>query len=253
MAQVFIYYIFILIIIFFHPLIFKGKSTLLSKLKNRHNDWVFIDEPVDTWTKMKNDEGKSLLEVFYNDKKRWSYTFQNCALLSRFNNIENTIKNNMILQNKYHITNQQNSDQQLHSNAHNNNHHNNHHNNPEIKKDKIVYVTERCLDTDHEVFAKMLFADGFLDRLEYDLYQQWYNMIKEKSTPLSAIIYMDTSPDICKERIITRGRQGEENIPISYLEKLDEFHKLWLSKTYTPIIKLNSISMDEIDKFVNNL
>ena len=71
-----------------------GKSTLLAELRRLHPDWYFIDEPVDTWTALKNDEGESLLEIFYADKKRWSYTFQNCALLSRYNLIEEAVKAN---------------------------------------------------------------------------------------------------------------------------------------------------------------
>ena len=64
-----------------------GKSTLLRALREQQLDWCFIDEPLDTWTSLKNDEGVSLLELFYGDQRRWSYTFQNCALLSRFQNI----------------------------------------------------------------------------------------------------------------------------------------------------------------------
>lgn len=64
-----------------------GKSTLIQYLKERNPTWNFIDEPVGTWTSLKTDEGENLLELFYKDQKRYSYTFQNCALLSRAMNI----------------------------------------------------------------------------------------------------------------------------------------------------------------------
>jgi hypothetical protein len=44
-----------------------------------------------------------------------------------------------------------------------------------------VFVTERCLDTDHEVFAKMLLSDGQLSQLEFTLYQKWFALLQVKA------------------------------------------------------------------------
>ena len=117
-----------------------GKSTVLNVLKEKHPDWVFIDEPVDTWTALKNADGTNLLEHFYGDQVRWAYTFQNCALLSRFNNIENTILR----------TQEADKDK------------------PFASKRRI-YVTERCLDTDRRVFATMMYEDKKMNKIEMDL------------------------------------------------------------------------------------
>jgi deoxyadenosine/deoxycytidine kinase len=51
-----------------------------------------VDEPVAQWTALKNAEGTNLLELFYQDKKRWAYTFQNCAILTRLKNIKEAVK-----------------------------------------------------------------------------------------------------------------------------------------------------------------
>lgn len=58
----------------------SGKSTFLAKLKEKYN---VIMEPVDTWTSMKNTDGKNLLEEFYTDQKRYAYTFQSIAFRTR--------------------------------------------------------------------------------------------------------------------------------------------------------------------------
>ena len=68
-----------------------GKSTLIVKLKTAHPYWHFIDEPVGTWLVLQTEGGANLLELFYKDKSRYSYTFQNCALLIRALNIKKTI------------------------------------------------------------------------------------------------------------------------------------------------------------------
>jgi deoxyadenosine/deoxycytidine kinase len=117
-----------------------GKTTFLNDLKKKYPEWHFIDEPVDSWLKFKNEAGESLLEVYYKDRKRWSYTFQNCAFLTRVRGISKAIKDwkeSCIL-------------------------------NPENAKHNI-FITERCVDTDYNVFAKMLHEDDSLNLMEWNM------------------------------------------------------------------------------------
>jgi len=174
----------------------SGKSTLINALKERHPDWHFIDEPVSTWQALKNEAGEDLLQVFYKDIKRYSYTFQNCALLSRAINIQKKID-------AWRTAGGLGS---------------------------CVFVTERCLETDYHVFAQMLKDDGMMDAMEWDLYKMWYDYIKDMSTPLTGIIYVSTPPDICAERIKERGRVGEDKISPAYLVNLDKYQREWLAK-----------------------
>jgi deoxyadenosine/deoxycytidine kinase len=69
----------------------SGKTTLLNHIRTYLHDIHVVDEPVGQWTELHDKEGKNLLELFYQDKKRWSYTFQNCALLTRLTNIKDAI------------------------------------------------------------------------------------------------------------------------------------------------------------------
>lgn len=192
-----------------------GKTTLIEKLKKENPNWHFIDEPVHTWVNIKNKDGTNLLEIFYENKERYSYTFQNCALLSRALNIKRTIDNWL----KECETN------------------------PAMIEHN-VFVTERCLETDYYVFAKMLYDDSCMNDIEWTLYKMWYNYIKEQSYPLSKIIYVSTPPDVCMERIKTRGRKGEEGIPLEYLQSLDKYQSSWLmeEKERIPVLNYDNYS-----------
>ena len=205
-----------------------GKSFLLGKLREAHPEWCFIDEPVEFWESLRNDTSESLLEVFYKDQRRWSYTFQNCALLSRFHNIETAITK---------VRQKEASEAQG------------------IKRPPMVkvFITERCLDTDHEVFAKMLHSDGQLDALEIDLYQRWFRLLQKTATQLGAIVYVDTQPELCSERINIRNRDGEEGIPIEYLQSLDKFQRQWIDTTAVPITRTTSDTIEQVDQFVEKL
>lgn len=87
------------------------------------------------WETLKTADGKSLLQHFYEDKKRWSYTFQNCAILTRLTAIQKAIRST---------------------------------------KKKII-ITERSLLTDRFVFAEMLRDSGDLDDMEWALYSKWFD------------------------------------------------------------------------------
>ena len=60
----------------------SGKTTLLHAIENYINDKKIIDiqvvyEPVKIWREI------GLLDSFYRDPKRWSYTFQNIAFITK--------------------------------------------------------------------------------------------------------------------------------------------------------------------------
>ena len=189
----------------------SGKSTLLSALRDiggqESSKFHFIDEPLDTWTALKNEAGDNLLEVFYRDNKRWSYTFQNCAVLSRFLNIRRAI------------------DSWYREVAVN----------PDAARSN-VFITERCIETDFNVFAQMLRDDGALDGIEWDLYKKWYKLLQD-TVRVSAIVYVNTDPEVCIQRIGKRGRQGEENIPAEYMKRLHEFHLKWIDRMTVPVLQ----------------
>lgn len=196
-----------------------GKSTLLKKLQTNHPTWTFIDEPVDTWSAIKNEKGESMLEVFYKDRHRWSYTFQNCALLTRHQNIESAVAKAR----------------------------------EEGKVGRQIFLTERCLDTDYHVFTKMLKAEGSIDKLELDLYIRWLNQLKTVATPLSAIVHVSTSPKQCAEWIRKRSRGGEDSISMDYLENLHSHQATWVDSASLPVFKTDLKNTQLVEDFIVGL
>jgi deoxyadenosine/deoxycytidine kinase len=187
-----------------------GKSTLLNEIRNRISNIHYVDEPVGAWTSLKNEEGKNLLELFYEDKKRWAYTFQNCAILTRLKMIQDAID--------------------------------------EIKDEEPqIILTERSVLTDKYVFAEMLYNSGDINSLEWELYNKWFEAFGKK-LPVRGIIYLSTSSETAKKRIGIRNRHGEENIGLDYLEALDNQHKKWINNTDIPTLILSTedgVSLDE--------
>jgi deoxyadenosine/deoxycytidine kinase len=176
-----------------------GKSTLLAAIQAALPDVEVVLEPVGVWTSLKNAEGKSLLELFYEDKRRWAYTFQNCAILTRLRTIKDAIASTK----------------------------------------KRIILTERSVLTDRHVFAEMLRASGDIDDLEWQLYMNWFDTFAA-DLPIRGVVYLTTGVGTSAERIVKRGRHGEEHIPLDYLSALDGQHKKWLAETDLPVLRIST-------------
>lgn len=214
----------------FHPLLVSiegnigaGKSTLLKKLRSTHPEWTFIEEPISAWFSICNENGDNILEAFYKDRKRWSYTFQNCALLTRYQYIEEAItKHRENIVNKH-------------------------------SKSTHIFLTERCLDTDYHVFTKMLHAEGSINSMEMQLYEKLLRQLQSTSTKLAAIIHVNTPPALCVERIKLRGRNGEDSISLDYLHSLDKFQNQWIENTSIPTCATDGSNFEEVERFLMQL
>lgn len=168
----------------------SGKSTILNILRKkyqRNEDVVFVDEPVSEWNKVK-DGDKSILELFYHDKEKYSFAFQILAYITRLRKLLEVI---------------------------------------ESGKYKTI-ICERSIFTDKYVFAKMLYQQKYINEIEWKSYNYWFDTFKEK-TKLDTIIYVNTDPNICFERIKKRNRNGESDIPIEYLNHCHQLHSEWLT------------------------
>jgi ribonuclease HI/deoxyadenosine/deoxycytidine kinase len=105
-----------------------------------------------------------------------------------------------------------------------------------LKDDYDIIITERCVHTDKNVFAQMLYDECKIGEIEFKIYNMWFHEFL-KDLPKIDIVYLKTNPNISNERVIKRSRKGE-NIPIAYLEKCHNYHEKWLEQD-APIITID--------------
>jgi len=193
----------------------SGKSTLLAYLKEYFTDnenIIFLKEPVDEWENIKDNEGKTILQNFYENQKKYSFSFQMLAYISRLNLIKEAIK----------------------------------------KKQNAIIITERSLYTDKMVFAKMLYDDGLINSIDYQIYLKLFESFTDEY-PVNKIIYVKTKPNICIERIKKRSRTGETNIQLDYLVNLDKYHNEMINSTlgYRSLLLDGDLDIYENSEIIN--
>lgn len=64
--------------------------------------------------------------------------------------------------------------------------------------------------------------------------------MEELKIRIAGIIYINTPPSVCAERIKHRARDGESNISIEYLTELHDAHQEWIGNTGLPVIAIES-------------
>jgi deoxycitidine kinase/deoxyguanosine kinase len=170
----------------------SGKSTLVRQLKDVFKcmpNVHFIQEPVDTvWNLITDKNGETLLSNFYKDPSNHAFTFQMMAYISRLAILREAVKN----------------------------------------PNYDVIITERCLETDRNVFEKMLHAQGIITDMEHTVYNMWFTEFY-KEVRCNAIIYVRATVATCMDRIQKRAREGE-SVTRQYIAECDKYHEDWILK-----------------------
>lgn len=192
----------------------SGKSTILNSLKQHfkeNKNIIFLQEPVAEWDKIRDKNNITILSKFYENQKKYSFSFQMMAYISRLSLLKDTIEKN-----------------------------------PES-----IIITERCLNTDRHVFAKMLYDSGNLEDIEYQIYLQWFDHFSN-IMKIQKIIYLKTDPKTCHSRINKRNRDGESNISIDYLENCHNYHEVMINNFKKTSIVIDSDIDTDIDSSIIN-
>lgn len=175
-----------------------GKTTFISIISNNIDNASVVKEPVDEWVQLTDLDGTNLLETYYRDNNRWSYSFQNMACLTKMEKLLETLKN------------------------------------PNISSQYIFL--DRSIETDLNVFSSMYVDNKTYSALEYSMFKKFYQIYKNYLKPPNKqfYIYLKCSPEKSLERIKKRNRPEEANITLEYLRMIADYHDKWLDNKDKP-------------------
>ena len=156
----------------------------------------FLDEPVELWNQVCDKDGVNILTNLYKDIRANAFKFQMMAYISRLSLLRKAV------------------------------------NNPKIK----LIITERSVETDRNVFAKMLYDVGDISHDEFQIYTLWFDEFLT-DVPLTGIVYINASPEVCLARIGKRAREGE-TIQSEYIQRCHQYHENWIHTKKCALLEL---------------
>lgn len=116
-----------------------GKSTIINLLKlNKfkfNKKFVYLEEPVNMWEDVKDENGINILENYYKNTKEYAFKFQMLVYISRLSLLRKTIKENP----------------------------------------NSIILIERSIYADKNIFVKMLYDNNKIDKIEYEIYNKLFN------------------------------------------------------------------------------
>ncbi|MGH7619233.1 MAG: deoxynucleoside kinase, partial [Gemmatimonadaceae bacterium] len=104
------------------------------------------------------------------------------------------------------------------------------------------WVLDRTWYEDAEVFARGHFDQGLMSPLEYDLYERLYAELLHSpaARPPRLLLYLHGPLDVVAERIATRGRPKEREMPADYWRALHERYERWIEQfRHCPVLSLD--------------
>ncbi|XP_028812900.1 thymidine kinase 2, mitochondrial isoform X3 [Denticeps clupeoides] len=94
-----------------------------------------------------------------------------------------------------------------------------------------VRMMERSLYSAKYIFVENLYRSGKMPEVDFAVLSEWFEWITHNiSIPVDLIVYLQTTPQTCYERLKQRCREEEKVIPMEYLEATHNLYEDWLIK-----------------------
>jgi len=117
-----------------------------------------------------------------------------------------------------------------------------------------VVVLDRTIYEDAEIFATALHKMRKFTGRDWDTYWSFYQVILDAIRPPDLMIYLRCSMRTLRKRIRLRGRDMEQDIPLSYLKRLEGLYEQWLcSYQFGEVLVLETDKLDYINDMVDCL
>jgi len=122
-----------------------------------------------------------------------------------------------------------------------------------FKEQKMIFesgggfIQDRSIYEDTDIFAKMHYDQGTMDAIDYNTYTRLFEaMVMTPYFPHpDLLIYLDGPLDHIVSRVEERGRQMEQQTPITYWEELYSRYEEWIASfTACPVLKLDITNYD---------
>ena len=124
----------------------------------------------------------------------------------------------------------------------------------ELDRQPGVVALDRTIFEDAEIFATALHQMRKISKRDWETYQGFYHAILDAIRPPDLMIYVRCSMRTLRQRIRERGRKMEQDVPLSYLKRLERLYDGWIENySMSEVLVLETDNLDYISDFMHRL
>mgnify|MGYP001823485465 CR=1 FL=1 len=124
----------------------------------------------------------------------------------------------------------------------------------ELDRQAGVVALDRTIFEDAEIFATALHQMRKISKRDWETYQGFYHAILDAIRPPDLMIYVRCSMRTLRQRIRLRGRKMEQDVPLSYLKRLERLYDGWIEDySMSEVLVLETDNLDYISDFMHRL
>ncbi len=182
-----------------------GKSTFLTLIKQHLPHIDVTLEPLDNWQQKLT--GQSLLANFYQEPKRWAYTFETLTMMSRV---------------KDHVHEQSKAD-------------------PRSVIERSIYSGHYCFARNSFETGFLTEAEWLV------YCQWFNFLVPNTCKIPHGFIYLRVNPEVAYERVRKRNRYAEKKISLKYLKQIHQRHEDFLTHKKNILPELKNVPVLALD------
>jgi deoxyadenosine/deoxycytidine kinase len=123
-----------------------------------------------------------------------------------------------------------------------------------LERETGTVVQDRTIYEDAEIFARNLWRERHIDKRDWATYSELYETIRAAITPPDLMIFVKAPVRTLRKRIAKRGRSMEQEIPASYLRRLNSLYDEWFARyDLSPVEVLATDKIDYLTDLVDRL
>lgn len=115
-----------------------------------------------------------------------------------------------------------------------------------------VVIQDRTIFEDAEIFATALHQMRKIDKRDWETYRAFYQNILRAINPPDLMIYLHCPMRTLRQRIRLRGRRMEQDIPLSYLKRLQSLYDQWIANySMSEVLVLDTGKLDFVSDLID--
>jgi len=115
-------------------------------------------------------------------------------------------------------------------------------------------IQDRTIYEDAEIFARNLYRQRLIEKRDFETYWELYQSIGRALRPPDLMIQLHCPVRTLRQRIRARGRAFEQDIPATYLRRLNRLYDDWYSRyDLSPVMRLEIDKLDYLTDLVDRV